>query len=108
MLFNEFKSVHGAELTMQRAAAARGSRERAPGSDYIYEQPPDENCWRAAAELRGDADLPGAARIGGGGAGRAHDGNGSGAVERRRSDRKLTLYMNRVRQASITGRSSKW
>ena len=56
----------------------------------------------SAAALCGSADLSRAARIDFGRACRAHDGHGRGQLECGRRDRKLTLNMNRVRQASIT------
>jgi F-type H+-transporting ATPase subunit gamma len=104
ILFNEFKSVVSQKLTLDRvlpvemAAAAAGA---AP-VDYIYEQPPGEmlesllpryvemEFYRALLE---SAAAEHAARMT---AMEAATSNAGDMID------KLTLYMNRVRQASIT------
>ena len=70
--------------------------------DYIFEQPPAELLAALLPRYVETGSLPRAAGIGGGGARGAHDGDGCGHVQRGEMIEKLTLYMNRVRQASIT------
>ena len=105
LLYNEFKSVVSQKLTVDARAARPGSRAAQPEAappDYIFEQPPAEmldallpryvemEFYRALLE---SAAAEHAARM------TAMDAATSNAAE---MIDKLTLYMNRVRQASIT------
>jgi F-type H+-transporting ATPase subunit gamma len=105
LLYNEFKSVVSQKLTVKRVlpgpAAAPAQAEAAP-SDYIFEEPPAEmldallpryvemEFYRALLESTAAEH---AARM------TAMESATSNAAE---MIDKLTLYMNRVRQASIT------
>jgi F-type H+-transporting ATPase subunit gamma len=101
LLFNEFKSVVSQKMTITRVLPME-LPERGQGLDYIYEQPPDEllgtllpryveiAVYQAMLES-GAAEQ--AARMT---AMEAATSNAGDMIER------LTLYMNRVRQASIT------
>jgi F-type H+-transporting ATPase subunit gamma len=101
ILFNEFKSVMAQKLTLNRVLPVDMQEESAP-VDYIFEQPPIEmlgallpryvemEFYRALLE---SAAAEHAARM------TAMDAATSNAGE---MIDKLTLYMNRVRQASIT------
>ena len=100
LLYNEFKSVIAQKLTVTRVLPV-ALPERA-GPDYIYEQPPEEllesllpryveiAVYRAVLE---SAAAEHAARMT---AMDAATSNASEVID------NLTLYMNRVRQASIT------
>jgi F-type H+-transporting ATPase subunit gamma len=101
LLFNEFKSVVSQKLTLARVLPAELPEQAAP-VDYIFEEPPSEMLsellpkyvemafYRALLE---SAASEHAARM------TAMDAATSNAAE---MIDKLTLYMNRVRQASIT------
>jgi len=101
LLYNEFKSVATQKLTLARVLPAELPEQDAP-TDYIFEQPPAEmldsllpryvemEFYRALLE---SAAAEHAARL------TAMDSATSNAAE---MIDKLTLYMNRVRQASIT------
>jgi F-type H+-transporting ATPase subunit gamma len=101
LLFNEFKSVMSQKMTITRVLPME-LPERGQGLDYIYEQPPDQllgtllpryveiAVYQAMLES-GAAEQ--AARMT---AMEAATSNAGDMIER------LTLYMNRVRQASIT------
>jgi F-type H+-transporting ATPase subunit gamma len=101
LVYNEFKSVVSQKLTETRILPVDVPREAAP-VDYIYEQPPAEmlaallpryiemEFYRAQLESTAAEH---AARM------TAMDAATSNAGE---MIDKLTLYMNRVRQASIT------
>ena len=101
ILFNEFKSVMAQKLTLNRVLPVDMQEESAP-VDYIFEQPPREmldallpkyvetEFYRALAESTAAEH---AARMT---AMEAATSNAGEMIE------KLTLYMNRVRQASIT------
>jgi F-type H+-transporting ATPase subunit gamma len=101
LLYNEFKSVMSQKLTMVRALPVL-MPGRGDGLDYIYEQPPEEllgtllpryveiAVYQAMLE---SAAAEQAARMT---AMEAATSNAGDMIER------LTLYMNRVRQASIT------
>ncbi len=101
LLYNEFKSVLSQKLTITRLLPVTVSETAAP-VDYIYEQPVEEllasllpkyveiGIFRAMLE---SAAAEFAARM------TAMDAASSNAAE---MIDKLTLYMNRVRQASIT------
>jgi F-type H+-transporting ATPase subunit gamma len=101
LLYNEFKSVVAQTLTLTRVLPVEVSEQASP-VDYIFEQPPAELLdallpryvetlfFRALLEL---AAAEHAARM------TAMDAATSNAGE---MIDKLTLYMNRVRQASIT------
>ncbi len=101
LLYNEFKSVMSQKLTMVRALPVQ-MPDRGQGLDYIYEQPPEEllgtllpryveiAVYQAMLE---SAAAEQAARMT---AMEAATSNAGDMIER------LTLYMNRVRQASIT------
>ncbi len=101
LLYNEFKSVLSQRLTVERILPVALPEELA-GVDYLYEQPPEEllprllsryveiQIYRALLE---SAAAQHAARM------TAMDAATSNAAE---MIDKLTLYMNRVRQASIT------
>jgi F-type H+-transporting ATPase subunit gamma len=101
LLYNEFKSVSTQKLTVSRVLPAELPEQAAP-MDYIYEDPPAEmldvllpkyvemEFYRALLE---SAAAEHAARMT---AMDAATSNASDMIE------KLTLYMNRVRQASIT------
>jgi F-type H+-transporting ATPase subunit gamma len=101
LLFNEFKSVASQKLTLSRVLPAELPEQAAP-VDYIYEEPPAEmladllpryvemEFYRALLE---SAAAEHAARMT---AMDAATSNAADMIER------LTLYMNRVRQASIT------
>ncbi len=105
ILYNEFKSVVAQKLTLTRALPAEmpgGAGDSAATTDYIYDQPPAEMIaellpryvetlfFRALLESTAAEH---AARM------TAMDAATSNAAE---MIDKLTLYMNRVRQASIT------
>jgi F-type H+-transporting ATPase subunit gamma len=101
LIFNEFKSVVSQKLTVTRVLPVEVPMEAAP-VDYIYEQPPAEllgallpryvemEVYRAQLE---SAAAEHAARMT---AMEAATSNAGEMID------KLTLYMNRVRQASIT------
>jgi F-type H+-transporting ATPase subunit gamma len=101
LLYNEFKSVVAQTVTLTRVLPVEVSEQASP-VDYIFEQPPAEMLdallpryvetlfFRALLEL---AAAEHAARM------TAMDAATSNAGE---MIDKLTLYMNRVRQASIT------
>ena len=101
LLYNEFKSVVSQKLTMSRVLPAELPAQDTP-MDYIYEDPPAEmldvllpkyvemEFYRALLE---SAAAEHAARM------TAMDAATSNAAD---MIEKLTLYMNRVRQASIT------
>ena len=101
MLYNEFKSVVAQKLTVRRVLPVEVPEQGSP-VDYIYEQPPAEmlhallpkyvemEFYRAMLE---SAAAEHAARMT---AMDAATSNAGDMIE------KLTLYMNRVRQASIT------
>jgi F-type H+-transporting ATPase subunit gamma len=101
LLFNEFKSVVSQNLTLSRVLPVE-LPEQANPVDYIYEEPPAEmlndllpryvemEFYRALLESTAAEH---AARM------TAMDAATSNAAE---MIDKLTLYMNRVRQASIT------
>jgi F-type H+-transporting ATPase subunit gamma len=102
LVFNEFKSVVAQNLTLARVLPVEMPEHRAAPTDYIYEQPPAEmleallpryvemEFYRAVLE---SAASEHAARMT---AMDAATSNAGDMIE------KLTLYMNRVRQASIT------
>ncbi len=101
LIYNEFKSVMAQRLTVTRVLPVEMPEQAAP-ADFIFEQPPAEmlgrllpryvetEFYRALAE---SAAAEHAARM------TAMDSATSNAAE---MIEKLTLYMNRVRQASIT------
>jgi F-type H+-transporting ATPase subunit gamma len=101
LLFNEFKSVVSQKLTVRRVLPVELPQNAAP-VDYIFEQPPGEmlaallpryvemEFYRALLE---SAAAEHAARM------TAMESATSNAAE---MIDKLTLYLNRVRQASIT------
>jgi F-type H+-transporting ATPase subunit gamma len=101
LLFNEFKSVVSQNLTLSRVLPAELPEQATP-VDYIYEEPPAEmladllpryvemEFYRSVLE---SAASEHAARMT---AMDAATSNAADMIER------LTLYMNRVRQASIT------
>ncbi|MGP8246176.1 MAG: ATP synthase F1 subunit gamma [Bryobacteraceae bacterium] len=101
LLFNEFKSVSSQKLTLKRVLPVSLPEKEAP-TDYLYEQPPAEmlsallpkyvevEFYRALVESTASEH---AARMM---AMEAATSNASDMID------KLTLYMNRVRQASIT------
>jgi F-type H+-transporting ATPase subunit gamma len=101
LIYNEFKSVVAQTLTTARVLPVELPKEAAP-VDYIFEQPPREmldallpkyvetEFYRALAESTAAEH---AARMT---AMEAATSNAGEMIE------KLTLYMNRVRQASIT------
>jgi F-type H+-transporting ATPase subunit gamma len=101
MLYNEFKSVMSQKLTLTRVLPMEVESQAAP-VDYIFEQPPIEmlaallpryvelEFYRALLESTAAEH---AARMT---AMEAATSNAGEMIE------KLTLYMNRVRQASIT------
>jgi F-type H+-transporting ATPase subunit gamma len=101
LLYNEFKSVVAQKVVLQRVLPVEVPEETAP-VDYIFEQPPGEildallpryvemEFFRALLET---AAAEHAARMT---AMDAATSNAGDMIE------KLTLYMNRVRQASIT------
>jgi F-type H+-transporting ATPase subunit gamma len=101
LLYNEFKSVVSQKLTLTRILPADLPEQAAP-IDYIFEQPPAEmlndllpryvetEFYRALVE---SAAAEHAARM------TAMDAATSNAAD---MIEKLTLYMNRVRQSSIT------
>jgi F-type H+-transporting ATPase subunit gamma len=101
LLYNEFKSVATQKVALNRVLPLEVPQQTAP-VDYIYEQPPVEllsalipkyvelEFYRALLE---SAAAEHAARM------TAMDAATSNAGE---MIEKLTLYMNRVRQASIT------
>jgi F-type H+-transporting ATPase subunit gamma len=102
LVFNEFKSVVAQNLTLARVLPVEMPVHQAAPTDYIYEQPPAEmleallpryvemEFYRAVLE---SAAAEHAARMT---AMEAATSNAGEMIE------KLTLYMNRVRQASIT------
>lgn len=101
LLFNEFKSVVAQKLTLTRVLPVEMPAQAAP-PDYIFEQPPAEmldallprfvemEFYRSLLE---SAAAEHAARMT---AMEAATSNAGEMID------KLTLYMNRVRQASIT------
>jgi F-type H+-transporting ATPase subunit gamma len=101
LLVNEFKSVVSQKLTLMRVLPIELPEQRT-GIDYIFEEPPEQflssllpryveiALYRALLE---SAAAEHAARMT---AMEAATSNASDMIER------LTLYMNRVRQASIT------
>ncbi|MGA2119518.1 MAG: ATP synthase F1 subunit gamma [Bryobacteraceae bacterium] len=101
LLFNEFKSVSSQRLTFKRVLPVELPENQAP-ADYLYEEPPAEilaallpkyvevEFYRALVESTASEH---AARMM---AMEAATSNASDMID------KLTLYMNRVRQASIT------
>ena len=101
VIYNEFKSVASQKLTLTRVLPVELPKEETP-VDYIFEQPPAEmleallpryvemEFYRALLE---SAAAEHAARM------TAMDAATSNAGD---MIDKLTLYMNRVRQASIT------
>jgi F-type H+-transporting ATPase subunit gamma len=101
LIYNEFKSVVAQRLMMTRVLPVEMPQETNP-VDYIYEQPPAEmlasllpryvemEFYRALIE---SAAAEHAARM------TAMDAASSNAGD---MIEKLTLFMNRVRQASIT------
>jgi F-type H+-transporting ATPase subunit gamma len=101
LLYNEFKSVVAQKLTLSRVLPVEMPEQTAP-VDYLYEEPPAEmlaallpryvemEFYRALLE---SAAAEHAARMT---AMEAATSNADEMIE------KLTLYMNRVRQASIT------
>jgi F-type H+-transporting ATPase subunit gamma len=101
LLYNEFKSVVAQKLTLSRVLPVE-MPEQAAAADYIYEEPPAEmleallpryvemEFYRALIE---SAAAEHAARMT---AMEAATSNAGEMID------KLTLYMNRVRQASIT------
>jgi F-type H+-transporting ATPase subunit gamma len=101
LLYNEFKSVVAQKLTLSRVLPVE-MPEQAASVDYIYEEPPAEmlesllpryvemEFYRALLE---SAAAEHAARMT---AMEAATSNAGEMID------KLTLYMNRVRQASIT------
>jgi F-type H+-transporting ATPase subunit gamma len=70
--------------------------------DYIYEQPPEADFRGAGSPLSSSRNFPCAAGIGHGGACRAHDGHGFRHQQCADLIDKLTLEMNKIRQAGIT------
>ena len=105
LIYNEFKSVLSQKVTVQKllpVALPQAGEDAAPARDYIYEQPPAEllntllprsvgiQVYQAFLE---SAAAEHAARMT---AMDAATSNASEVID------KLTLYMNRVRQASIT------
>jgi F-type H+-transporting ATPase subunit gamma len=113
LIFNEFKSVASQKLTVKRVLPValperpaskdgQAPADRETPTDYIYEQPPAEilaallpryvevEFYRALAESTASEH---AARMM---AMETATSNASDMIDR------LTLYMNRVRQASIT------
>jgi F-type H+-transporting ATPase subunit gamma len=101
LLYNEFKSVVAQKLTLSRVLPVEMPEQTAP-VDYLYEEPPAEmlaallpryvemEFYRALLE---SAAAEHAARMT---AMEAATSNAGDMID------KLTLYMNRVRQASIT------
>jgi len=101
LIYNEFKSVMSQKMTVSRVLPVEMPHESQP-VDYIFEQPPAEllesllpryveiEIYRALLE---SAAAEHAARMT---AMEAATSNAADMIER------LTLYMNRVRQASIT------
>jgi F-type H+-transporting ATPase subunit gamma len=101
LLFNEFKSVMSQNLTLLRVLPIE-ELPRARGRDYIYEQPPEQLLGSLLLRyvemvlyqaLLESAAAYQAARMTAMGAASSNAGE---MIE------KLTLHMNRVRQASIT------
>jgi len=102
VLYNEFKSVASQKLTVKRVLPVEAPQKNEPPVDYIFEPPPAQilnallpryvelEFYRALLE---SAAAEHAARM------TAMDAATSNAAE---MIEKLTLYMNRVRQASIT------
>jgi F-type H+-transporting ATPase subunit gamma len=101
LIYNEFKSVSTQKLTEARVLPAELPQQASP-VDYIFEEPPAEmlndllpkyvemEFYRALAE---SAAAEHAARM------TAMDAASSNAAD---MIERLTLYMNRVRQSSIT------
>jgi len=101
IIYNEFKSVMSQRLTVTRVLPVEMPKQEAP-TDYIFEQPPGEmldallpryvevEFYRAVLE---SAAAEHAARMT---AMEAATSNAGEMID------KLTLFMNRVRQASIT------
>ena len=102
IIYNEFKSVATQKLTVTRVLPVELPAERSSAVDYIFEQPPAEmldallpryvemEFFRALIE---SAAAEHAARMT---AMEAATSNAGEMID------KLTLFMNRVRQASIT------
>ena len=104
LIYNEFKSVMAQKLSVTQLLPVElpETASRSP-MDYIFEQPPLEMLDALLPRYVEVAILPRAAGIRRGRTRRAHDGHGRGHRPTP-SDmiETLTLYMNRVRQASIT------
>jgi len=101
IIYNEFRSVVSQKLTMARVLPAEMPRETAP-VEYLFEQPPAEMLSELLPKyvsmeffqaLLESAASEHAARMT---AMESATSNASEMID------KLTLYMNRVRQASIT------
>jgi len=101
LVYNEFKSVMSQKLTVMRTLPVE-IPGRGQGLDYIYEQPPEELLGTLLARyveiavyhaMLESAAAEQAARMT---AMEAATSNAGDMIER------LTMYMNRVRQASIT------
>ncbi|HEX8985569.1 MAG TPA: ATP synthase F1 subunit gamma [Bryobacteraceae bacterium] len=101
LLYNEFKSVVSQKLTLQRVLPVEPPQQRQE-QNYIFEQPPEQLIGGLLARyvdiavyqaLLESAASEQAARMT---AMEAATSNAGEMIE------KLTLYMNRVRQASIT------
>lgn len=102
LLYNEFKSVLTQKVTLKKMLPMAVEAESAPQRDYIFEQPPAEMLGRLLPKyillLILEAFLESAA------AEHAARMTAMDAATTNANDviNKLTLYMNRVRQASIT------
>ena len=101
LLYNEFKSVMAQRVAFAQVLPMELPKQAEP-VDYIFEQPPVEMLASLLPRYVEMRNVPGAAGIGRGRARRAHDGHGRGHLQRPEMIETLTLYMNRVRQASIT------
>lgn len=102
LLYNEFKSVLTQKVTLKKILPIAVTAERAPQRDYIFEQPPAEMLGRLLPNyillqileaFLESAAAEHAARM------TAMDAASTNAND---VINKLTLYMNRVRQATIT------
>ncbi len=102
LIYNEFKSVLTQKLTVNKILPIAAAAGGAPARDYIFEQPPAEMLSRMLPNFvllqllesfLESAAAEHAARM------TAMDAASTNANE---VINKLTLYMNRVRQASIT------
>jgi F-type H+-transporting ATPase subunit gamma len=101
LLYNEFKSVMAQKVTL-RAGAADGVAQAASrwtSSSRRRQLEMLASLLPRYVEMR---TVPRAGGIGRRRARRAHDRHGCGHIQRRDMIERLTLYMNRVRQASIT------